>query len=158
MFGSFTDKLAIVGVCAIVFWIICWLILVSKNDRIPGWISSLATAIGCVLTFCTVLSSAIFSLPLFILYRQASDAIEHKAFNKGIEFEKAAQPGALKLAEQEGYNKGVKECNRKYNLLCTEYDWLYDMYRTMYEEYSKGTPFEEIEDDLGDPQNWKRDE
>ena len=84
MFGAFTDKLALVGVAAIVFWIICWLVLLSKNDSLPGWISSLSAIVAGLLAFCTAISTALFAIPLYILYQQAYSKIKHEGFQEGL--------------------------------------------------------------------------
>lgn len=157
MFGSYTNKLAILGVCAIVFWIICWLVLLSKNDKLPHWLSGFAAILAGLLAFVTAIPSALFSAPIIMNMNLVSKEARKEGFDKGMEVEKAAHPGALKLAEQEGYKKGYGAFQNKYEMLCIEYDWLCDGYSFMYKEYEKGTPFDEIKEDLTTPENMKRD-
>lgn len=132
MFGSLTDKLAIVGACAVVFWIICWLILVSQSDRIPHWLSSLAAIVACIFAVVTALPTALFFAPIYLNFNQTYNKIKHEEFQKGLTSSLSVSSKELKDAHDKGYNEAVERYEKiiqkdrsKFNKVFVAYCGLY---------------------------------
>ena len=115
MFGTATNALAVIGVCAVVFWIICWLVLSSKSDFIPGFLQSANSALAVILAFCTAIPSALLALPLWLLYRQAHAEISRREYRRGLEEKLSESSRQIKDAYASGFRAAEKEFHSKYD-------------------------------------------
>ena len=127
-FGSATNILAIIGACAIVFWIICWLILMSKSDFFPHFVQSSSAALAAILAFCTAIPSAILALPIWLNFRKVYDS----EYRRGLHEKFSDSSSQLKKSYDEGYNdaaavykearkKDLKKVNEMYLNYCALY-------------------------------------
>lgn len=150
MFKDVSFWLEIIGACAVVYWVICWLILVSKNESLPNWITKIATIISCLLAFCTVPFSAIFSIPIVINFRNTIDNARHEEFQKAEhlydtlhkkDYSKGYDKGWR--ASEQFYKKGrysltddPRDLKYHYDSLARDYCILYQMYSASTKDHS----------------------
>ena len=126
MFGSATNTLALIGVCAIVFWIICWLILMSKSDAFPRFVQNAAAALAAVLAFCSAIPSALLALPIWINFQKTYDEISKREYNRGLGERRSVSASQLDDMYYNGYDRGYetaeKRVQAKYEKLIREQD------------------------------------
>lgn len=114
-FGPATNYLSVLGVCTIVFWIICWLILVSKNDNLPKWISNLASLIIGLLAFCTAIPSALLALPIWLNFHKSFIEISRKEYRRGLDEKYSESSKQIQDAYDSGYRAAEKEFHAKFD-------------------------------------------
>lgn len=155
MFGSLTDKLAIVGACAVVFWIICWLILVSKNESLPGWVSSLATILGGLLSFCTAITTALFFIPIAILSHQAQEKARHEGFQEGLKIGQKLNSSDIEKYKNEGYEKASHYYNRILDKKTQRMNKVFLEYMSFYHRCRTNPELTEFMADIPEPDGYK---
>ena len=159
MFGSATNTLALIGACAIVFWIICWLILASKSDFFPHFVQSASAALAAILAFCSAIPSALLALPIWLNYRKTMDQIRREEHDKTKDLYEKLHAKDY----QKGYDKGwtasqsfyknvypsLKDDSRK---LMYDYDILLKDYCYLHKLCSSSKEFRDKLEDLSTPE------
>lgn len=152
MFDKLPFFLEIIGACAVVYWIICWLILVSKNDNLPEWISVIASILCGLLAVCTAPFSVVFTIPLFIIFQRTHEDVSHREYHRGLNERFSESSKQI----QQSYDKGYKAASERYEKIISQrmekVNRMHLNYISLYLKCKKDPSLSEMMNDVPEPE------
>jgi len=157
MFGEFTNYLAILGICSLVFWLICFMKYLSKCSMSKTK-QDVYNVLCFVLSVVSLLPSLFFAFPVQLLCKE----YERKGYSEGMNKQYEISQSILKSSTRKAYDNGLEyglSCsNHRANMFYIELHWLFDCYRGMYDDYKEGIPFSDVKDEYTNPDHFFRDD